>query len=195
LKNYPQYLFYIFTLIWLFLAINPSYRSDWFLENILVIVFVSFLVWGHKKHGLSNFSYTLIFIFSVLHSVGAYYTYSEVPFAAYLSEILGLERNYYDRFVHFVFGLLITYPMHNLIKSYSPVREKWLRLFTITTMITFGEIYELIEWLTAIVVSPEAGVAFLGAQGDVFDAQKDVMCNLSGIFIANFIQLFTSRKN
>lgn len=177
------------------MAINPTYRLDWFLENILVIGIYTFLIKTYASHRLSNTSYTLIFIFSIFHTIGAHYTYSEVPFTAILTEEFGLERNYYDRFVHFIFGLLVSLPLRNLLERFSGLNGKWLNVLTVTAMISFGEVYEIIEWLTAIVVSPEAGVAFLGAQGDVFDAQKDVMCNLSGIFIAFIFQFFINKKS
>ncbi|CAG0956186.1 MAG: DUF2238 domain-containing protein [Bacteroidetes bacterium] len=195
MRNYPKYLFSVYLLIWGILAINPSYRFDWFLENILVFVFGILLVVTHRKYPLSNKSYTLIFLFSVFHIIGAHYTYSEVPFASKLSELVGVERNYYDRFIHFTFGLLITLPMGNLLELLSKISGRWLYLLTIAIMISFGEIYELLEWLTAIIVSPKAGIAFLGAQGDVFDAQKDVFCNLAGIFIALLVYFFTKKRS
>ncbi|NUM50198.1 MAG: DUF2238 domain-containing protein [Flavobacteriales bacterium] len=195
MRDYPKYLFSIFSLIWFVLAINPSYRFDWFLENILVFVFGILLVKTHRKYPLSNKSYTLIFLFSVFHIIGAHYTYSEVPFSSKLSEMMGLERNYYDRFIHFIFGLFITLPMRNLLELLSKISGWWLYILTTAIMISFGEMYELLEWFTAMIVSPEAGMAFLGAQGDLFDAQKDIFCNLSGIFIALLVYFVTKKKS
>jgi len=114
--RYPLLLLALFLAWWLILAIAPVYRHDWLLENLLVFIAIPLLVLTYGRLRLSNTAYTLLFVFFVLHELGAHYTYSEVPYDSWvralsghtLSEVLGLERNHYDRLVHFLYGLLIT---------------------------------------------------------------------------------------
>jgi len=77
--NTPKILFAIFVILWVFLAIDPVYRPDWFLENIVIFVALPFLLWSYFRFRLSNTSYILIFIFAVLHIAAAHYTYSFTP--------------------------------------------------------------------------------------------------------------------
>ncbi len=170
-KQYPQILLGIFLIIWLILAINPTYRFDWFLENILVFIFVPLLILTYKYFRLSNISYTLIFIFMTLHSIGAHYTYALVPLDW---SVLGFSRNHYDRVVHFSFGLLLAYPVRELFMRIAVARGFWAYYLPFDMTLAFSAVYEIVEWLTAVIVAPEAGNAFLGTQGDEFDAIKDM---------------------
>ena len=86
-----------FTIIWLWLAIAPLYRFDWFLENILVFIGVPFVLYLHRRIPLSNLSYTLIFLFLVIHSYGTHYTYSETPAGKVVSEWLGYAEDRQER--------------------------------------------------------------------------------------------------
>src|SRR5688572_33258730 len=113
--RYPFKLLVIFSGLWLVLAIAPQYRDDWLLENIMVFVSLPILVITYRRFRFSNTAYTLLFVFLVLHEIGAHYTYSEVPYDSWiravtghsLNEFLGWERNHYDRVVHFLYGALI----------------------------------------------------------------------------------------
>ncbi len=184
-KNYRLGLFIAYLVIWALLAINPVYREDWLMENILVFAGVPFLFWLDRRSPLSGLSYTLIFIFMVLHTYGSHYTYSETPAGRMVSDWLGLERNHYDRFVHFLWGFLLTIPLFEIFRK--KVSRKRLVLdfiFAGSILLTFGVAYEFMEWAAAVVVAPEAGTAFLGTQGDVWDAQKDLLMNVVGTFAA-----------
>lgn len=193
--NLPVVLGIIYGIVWTILAIHPLNRYDWLLENILVAIAVSVLYWTHKKNYLSNTSYVLIFFFLVFHSIGAHYTYSDVPIGNIISEFFNAERNHYDRFVHFSGGLLMVYPFRELFSSLSGMSNKrWSRFVSILIIIALGEMYEIIEWLTASIVAPEAALAFLGSQGDVFDAQKDIALNLSGSLITTIISIIFEKK-
>jgi putative membrane protein len=117
--------------------------------------------------------------------VGAHYTYSEVPLGAWASEALGLSRNHYDRFVHFAFGVLLLRPVRELAfpDERDPGRLRALVLSVAgVTALSVG--YEIVEWLTAAVVDPQAGTAFLGTQGDEWDAQKDMSLAAGGAVLA-----------
>lgn len=179
-KRYLNTLFWLFIVIWVVLAINPLYRYDWFLENILIFAGIPFLLWLHQRIRLSNLSYTLIFIFLVIHCYGAHYTYSEAPAGRMVSDWLGIERNHYDRFVHFMWGFLLTFPVFEIFRKKVSRKVRIDFLFACSVLLTFGVAYEFMEWATAIAVAPEAGTAFLGTQGDEWDAQKDLLLNVLG---------------
>jgi putative membrane protein len=170
--------------VWVWAAIDPVYRMDWFLENILLFAAVALLVWIYRTQPLSQLTHVFIAIFFILHTLGAHYTYSEVPWGAWLKDALGAERNHYDRIVHFTFGLLVAYPVRELLMRSTAVRGFAATFFTFATMVAASEVYELIEWIVANIVSPEAAMAYLGTQGDAFDAQKDTFLALSGTVLA-----------
>ena len=162
-----------FGLFWLLLAIDPYDRFDWFLENLLVALAVAALAATCRRFAFSDGSYTLLAIFLTLHAVGAHYTYSEVPLGYWIQDALGLGRNHFDRFVHFSFGLLLLYPLRELITRSAKVEGAWSYVLPLAACMAMSETYELIEWAAVQVIDPAAGLAFLGTQGDVFDAQKD----------------------
>lgn len=174
----------VFLLAWLAAAIAPLHRFDWFLENLLVFVAVGCLVRFYRNYPLSDLSYLLILLFMLLHVLGTHYTYSKVPVGFWIQEALGQDRNHFDRLVHFAFGLLLTYPVREMLMRHARA-GRGLSAFTAFAVIaTASLIYETIEWLVAIIVSPEAAMAFLGTQGDVFDAQKDATLAMIGSLLA-----------
>jgi putative membrane protein len=162
---------------WLLLAVAPYNRFDWFLENLLVVLFVGLLAATYRRFPLSDLSYLLIAVFLALHAVGAHYTYSKTPLGDWISELLGWERNHYDRAVHFLFGLFCAYPLRETVMrgcSGDLAAGGWragLLAFAVVLALSSG--YEMLEWVVAIILSPEEAMAFLGTQGDIFDAQKD----------------------
>ena len=164
------------------LAWEPVSRSTWALENALSVALVAVLVLTHRAFPLSRLSYVLIFAFLTLHEIGAHYTYSEVPydalwqrlFGASLNEALGLERNHYDRLVHFCYGLCFAYPIRELFLRITDVKGVWGYLLPLDVAMSTSMIYELIEWGAAIVFGGEVGQSYLGTQGDEWDAHADM---------------------
>ena len=172
----------LFAIIWLVGAISPLYRFDWFLENLLVFVAVGLLGYFYRIRPLSDLSYILITIFLVLHTVGSHYTYSEVPLGFWLQDALSLDRNHFDRIIHFGFGILIFYPVREVLFRYSGAGLRLSGFAAFTVIATSSVVYEIIEWIVAIIVSPEAAMAYLGTQGDMFDAQKDSVLAIAGAY-------------
>lgn len=162
-----------YAVIWIVAAIEPHYRDDWLLENILVAVFLPILLLGYGRLQLSDLSYLMIAVFMAHHAVGAHYTYAEAPVGFWIKDLFGLERNHFDRWVHFLFGLLFAYPIAEVVARKAGVAPRWSLFFAQVSIIALSDLYEIAEWMVATTVSPEAGLAFLGTQGDVFDAQKD----------------------
>jgi putative membrane protein len=159
--------------LWIVAAIAPSYRFDWFLENLLVFGVVILLGALYRFFPLSDLSYLLLAVFLSLHTIGAHYTYSETPVGFWLQETFSLARNPYDRIVHLFFGLLVTYPLLEVVVRAARVRGLWAYFLAFCLKVALSSTYEVIEWTTMLVVDPDLGAAFLGAQGDEFDAQKD----------------------
>jgi putative membrane protein len=186
--RYPFALLVAFVAIFLVLAVAPWYRQDWLLENLLVLVAVPVLVFTYRRLRFSNFAYTCLFVFFVLHEIGAHYTYSEVPWREWLTA-LGFGggdpagRNHYDRFVHFAYGLLLMPAAVELIQSRMSPRGLWRWLIPVLFIMSHSVIYELIEWLAAILFGGDLGEAYLGTQGDQWDAQKDMALATLGAVI------------
>ncbi len=181
-----------FAVLWIALAIDPSYRHDWMLENALLLVAVIVLVLTYKSFRLSRVSYTLIFLFFCLHTVGAHYTYAEVPYDAWFqaatghtfNSLAGWERNNFDRVVHFCYGLLLAYPIREMFLRVANVQGFWGYFLPLDLTMSTSMLFELFEWAAAAIFGGELGTAYLGSQGDIWDAQKDMALASLGALIA-----------
>jgi len=134
----------------------------------------------YPKLRFSNLAYSAAFIFLLLHTVGAHYTYSEVPLGYFAAEVFGWERNHYDRWIHFLYGFLIAPMAVELFDAKASARGVWAFLMPTLFLASHSMIYEIIEWWGAVVVGGELGAAYLGAQGDIWDAQKDMALGMLG---------------
>ena len=191
-KQYRLLLLSVFVLLSAALAIAPRDRYDWMLENALVLVFALFAVLSVRWIPLSRVSYTLIFVYLCLHEFGAHYTYSEVPydewwrslFGSSLNEQLGWQRNNFDRLVHFSYGLLLAYPMRELFLRVADARGFWGYFLPLDVTMSTSMLFELVEWAAAEIFGGDLGVAYLGTQGDPWDAQSDMALASLGALIA-----------
>lgn len=180
---------------WAVLAVNPHNRGDWALENVLVVVGVALLFFSYKRMLLSRISYTLIFIFLCLHAIGAHWTYSLVPYdqtfqavtGHSFNALMGWDRNQYDRIVHLAYGLLLAYPIRELFLRVAQVKGFWGYFLPVVLTMAASMFYELVEWGAAEIFGSELGLAFVGAQGDVWDAQKDMWLATLGALIAMIV--------
>ncbi len=185
----------VFALIWAVLAIQPIDRADWALENGLVAAFVSVLLLTYRRFPFSRVSYTLIFLFLCLHEIGAHYTYAKVPYDAWfslftghgLNSMIGASRNHFDRLGHFAFGLLLGYPMREIFVRVADVRGFWSYYLPLDMTMAFSMIFELLEWAVAEIFGGDLGIAYLGSQGDPWDAQKDMFAATIGGLIAMLV--------
>ncbi len=191
---WPLSLFAALAAIWLLLALAPSYRADWLLENALVFAALPALWWGYGRLRFSRLAYAGLFVFLALHLLGAHYTYSEVPYDAWsrqwlgvsIDAALGFERNHYDRLVHFVFGLALAPLAHEWVNLRVGATRAWRHVIAVSFLLSVAAIYELLEWCAALVFGGELGMAYLGAQGDVWDGHKDTALALGGALLASF---------
>ncbi len=178
-----------FALNWIILGINVRFFDDWKMENWLTVPFVVLIYIAHRWFKLSNVSYGLIFAYMMLHIYGSHYTYSEVPFGIWMQNFFEIARNHYDRIVHFSFGFLLAYPLRELILRVSDAKGFWGFWFPIEFVLAFSAVYELLEWLIVILFGGDLGVAYLGSQGDIWDAQKDIFLAGLGSLIAMTVVL------
>lgn len=191
----------LLTIYWVILVIaitisgiNPASRVVWALESSLIILTMIILWFTKNKFSFSKTSYTLIFLFLLLGTLGAHYTYEEVPIEN-LKNILGTERNPHDRIIHFLFGALLYYPLLELCKKSSKTTSRlWIYLIPLIIIVALGAIYEIAEWGAAVNVDPQNAESFLGMQGDAWDAQKDMLLNSLGAVLALIISLSLSNK-
>ena len=177
----------VFSSIWINTLLFTSDINNWMLENTLTFFFLLFLLFSYKKYQFSDVSYLLMTIYLCLHVYGAKYTYAENPLGYWLKDYFHAERNHYDRIVHFSFGFLLAYPMRELFLNWLkyPTMVAWLLPIEITMSVS--ALYELIEWAVADVFFQAQGAAYLGTQGDIWDAQKDIFLAFSGAVLATTI--------
>ncbi len=181
--------------IWLVAAIAPADRAAWLLENIVLLAAVVWVLVTQRKWPLSRASYVLLFIFFVLHVVGAHYTYASTPLGDWLQDALNAVRNPYDRLVHFLFGLLMTFPIKDQLRQAAQLSERFALWMAFLLIVAISTVYELLEWITAEIVTSDNAYAFLGTQGDPFDSQKDTALALAGALLAiAIITLLKSRR-
>jgi putative membrane protein len=200
-RRYLVVLGLLFVLLWAALAIAPRDRGDWALENALVGAFVALMALTYRRMVLSRISYTLIFVFLCLHEIGAHYTYAEVPYDEWLrsltgvtlNSLLGWQRNNFDRVVHFSYGLLIAYPVRELFVRVAAVRGFWGYFLPLDLTMSTSMMFELFEWAAAELFGGDLGQAYLGTQGDAWDAHKDMALASLGALVCMLLTAAINR--
>ncbi|HEV7714818.1 MAG TPA: DUF2238 domain-containing protein [Steroidobacteraceae bacterium] len=192
-KSYLWMLGVIYALWWVAMAIEPLDRADWVTENVLVVFGAALLGFTYKSFPLSRISYTCIFVFMMFHALGAHYTYAKVPYQEWLPFLEG-GRNHFDRMVHFLYGLLLAYPIREMFLRIGNVRGFWGYLLPLDLTMSTSMLYELIEWGAAVVLGGDLGAAYLGTQGDIWDAHKDMALASLGALIAMVVTALINWK-
>lgn len=175
------------------LAIEPMDRTVWFAENLTVWIIVAIIL-GLYWRGVrfSNLAYGLMFILIYLHTIGGHYTFALVPFD-WVTDLFGFERNHYDRLAHFSVGFY-AFAVAEWLSSKRLVAHRFV-LFTYPVFLiaTIAMSYELIEWFYAASSDAADAMAYLGSQGDIWDAQKDMLADTLGAITATAL-FFVIRK-
>lgn len=176
-------------------ALTPEQIGDYWLENVLTLVFLGVLCTSYHRLTLSNLSYLLIFVFLSLHEWGAQYKYSDVPAGEWLKPLLSDNRNNYDRLMHFLYGLLLAYPMQEWFVRSAGARGAFRYLLPIQFTLACSAVYELMEAAMAMILSPERGEEFVGMQGDIWDAQKDMfLAGLGAVLTMSAVMVLRRRR-
>ncbi len=105
-KTYHQVLIGIVSIFFLWSAIQPHDYFTWLLEVAPVLIAAPILFFTYKRFRLSNLSYTLIAIHSIVLIIGGHYTYALTPLGDWMSTLFGFTRNNYDKIGHFMQGFV-----------------------------------------------------------------------------------------
>ena len=182
----------LFLLFFVVSCVNPPYRQFLLMQHVPTVLAAMLLAYLSNKFIIGRWSFSSIILFLCLHTLGARYLYSYVPYDVWtdkllgvrLSEIFGFQRNHYDRVVHFSYGLLLAVPVQEFERRYLRLSKVLTALLAVEFIIATSAIYELLEWLVAVVFTPEWADKFLGQQGDIFDAQKDTALATAGAVVS-----------
>lgn len=182
-KIVPLLLLALYIVVFIVCAISPYDRNVWFAENAPIVLIVIVIIIVSHFHLFNPLSYILMSVLIILHTIGGHYTFERVPFD-FITNLFGFERNHYDRVAHFSVGFY-AYPIAELLLAKKSLNSKLvLILFPIFAIVTVAAGYEVFEWLYAVSADKEAGIAVLGSQGDIWDAQKDMLADTLGAIFA-----------
>lgn len=168
-----------YILFWVAMAVSPKDRAVWMVENILPVGIFLLLAFTFTRFRFSNLSYLFMFIFLCLHTWAAHYTYQGTPFDTWLKASFHTERSYFDRVVHFLFGLFWTYPLRELLVRMTGLRGFWSYAIPAALAFGFTSLFEIVEMLAGA-MGGKVGQDYMGMQGDIFDSQKDMGLGLAG---------------
>jgi putative membrane protein len=175
-------IFAAFLLLWAVSCTGVPYPKYFWLQHVPTVVAVIALVLADQRYHIGRLSYTLIVAFLALHLLGARYLYSFVPYDDWTKRLLGFSitdrfdftRNHYDRFVHFCFGLLLVIPVWSFSRRGMRLDSLWSTAFALAAILAASALYEIFEWLAAVVMAPDWADSYNGQQGDAWDAQRDM---------------------
>ena len=192
---------FIIIVIAILSSLNPIYPNEQFLQHLGTLMIGSVLVIDLLKNKLHLGAFICFSIFIIIHIIGARWIYSYVPYEDWflylfnmdLGSYIGNDRNHYDRFVHFAFGILIFPYLYSLF-SEIPVKRILIILIAWTFVQTLSVFYELFEWMLTHTVSENAAKNYNGQQGDIWDAQKDMALAMLGSTIMAICYLFKKNK-
>jgi putative membrane protein len=189
----PGFLLGVYLGLFTICAIRPYSRQVWFAENTPIVLIVAGLIATYRYHRFSNAAYVWMSVLAFLHTIGGHYTFERVPFD-FVTNLFGFSRNHYDRLCHFAVGFY-AFAIAELIDTRRWINSRLvLYSFPIFTIFTVAAVYEIVEWMYAAASNPTAGAAFLGSQGDIWDAQKDMLADGLGSLVATAAYAFRRRK-
>lgn len=187
----PLSLAILITLIAFWSGLTPTDRAVWYAEVMPIFIIFALLVLTYRKFQFSGLAYILMSFWMILHLIGAKYTFANVPFewgSDLLSPLLGKNRNHFDRVAHYVIGFY-SFPMSEWLLRNRKCGLGVACFFALFFIMAVAASYEIIEWQYAVIEGGNAGVEFLGSQGDIWDAQKDMLADTLGALTALVIYL------
>jgi putative membrane protein len=163
----------------------PAGRVSWALEVGPGLALVAFMIATYRRLPLSHFVYVGTFLHVLVLIYGGYYTYALTPLGNWAKEAFHFSRNHYDRVGHVALGVFPAFFTRELLLRRTPLRRGgWLFFLVTSVILALAAFWELLEWWTTLVVAGDVGQAFLGSQGDIWDAQWDMFLALLGSMIA-----------
>lgn len=165
-------------------GIAPKDRLTWWLEVAPVLIAAPLLAATYRRFPLTNLLYVLIALHALVLILGGAYTYSHVPLGFWLQDLLGTDRNPYDKIGHFMQGFVpVLIAREFLLRGDYVTGRRMLGFLSICVALAVSASYELIEWWAALLVGQGAD-EFLGLQGDEWDTQSDMFFALIGAIAA-----------
>jgi putative membrane protein len=194
-----RFVFATFLVFWAASCINVPYPKYFWLQHVPTVTAIAGLACMQNRLAISRLSYTLFVAFMALHVLGARYLYSYVPYDAWSERLFGasityqfgFRRNHFDRLVHFCFGLLLVIPAWRFSRRIVGLDAKWGAAFALMGILSAGAVYEIFEWLAAMIMAPDWAESYNGQQGDIWDAQWDMALAACGALIG---LTFTARE-
>lgn len=187
-RNLPHLLAGALSLLILWSGIAPFSREVWIAEIVPILLVFGGLIWLYPHFRFSNAAYLLMAVWLFWHTVGSHYTFANVPFD-WFNDLLGSERNHFDRVGHFSVGFYAFAIAEWLLRRGHC--QPWLAVLTgLLAIMSIAAAYEIVEWLFAVYYGGDAGIEFLGSQGDVWDAQKDMLSDTLGAVAALLLFLW-----
>ncbi|WP_338667217.1 DUF2238 domain-containing protein [Pseudodesulfovibrio methanolicus] len=191
-RRFPHLLAAAFAIFWTIMAVNPVMRDVWWAENIPIMAVFLLLVATYRLFRFSNLAYVLMACWLVLHTIGGHYTFANVPFD-FVTDLFGFERNHFDRVGHYSIGFY-AFPIAEYLTRKNLARPVVAYLFGLFAIMALAAGYEIVEWWYAVTAGGEAGIEFLGSQGDIWDAQSDMLCDTLGAVTALVLFFFSGIK-
>ncbi len=190
--RFQQFLFVVFLIILSGSCIKPPYPDYLLMQHVPTLAGALLLPFLSNRYDISRLSFAAIILFLILHTVGARYLYSYTPYDAWserwlgisISDVFGFQRNHYDRLVHFSYGFLLAVPIQEFERRHLRLLPALSSVLAIECILATSAAYELIEWLVAVIFTPDWADKFLGQQGDMFDAQKDMALATTGAILS-----------
>ena len=165
-------------------GLRPYERGTWLLEVLPVLVALPLLAFTYRRFPLTSLLYACIFLHCIVLIVGGAYTYARVPVGFEVQQLLGLQRNPYDKLGHFFQGFVPALVAREiLLRTGSVQGRRMLAFLVICVVMAISAWYELVEWAAALALGQGAD-EFLGTQGDPWDTQSDMFAALLGALAA-----------
>ena len=183
----------LYSCVFLFSAFSPVSRAIWIAEILPALFILAGILYMSTRFKFSKTAYALMFIWLILHTMGSKYTFADVPFD-WFNDLIGSERNNFDRVAHFSIGFY-AYPIAEYLIKTKKCSAPLAMAFGLFTLMSVAAGYEIIEWWYAAIAGGEEGIAFLGSQGDIWDAQKDMLCDTAGALSALLLMLIQRKSD
>lgn len=179
-----QILLAVFLLVFVWSAIGPKDYFTWVMEVFPAVVGVIFLWFTRIRFPFTPLVYGLITLHCCILMVGGHYTYAEVPLFDWISEMMGRERNNYDKVGHFAQGFVPAMIAREvLIRKQVVTNKSWMNVMIVALCLSISAMYEFLEWMVAELTG-ESAEAFLGTQGYAWDTQADMLFATVGAIAA-----------
>lgn len=165
-------------------GIDPFDRLTWALEVCWVVAAIALWVLWLRRLPATAVTFWVVVVHAVILVVGGIYTYAHVPIGLWVQEWMGRPRNDYDRLGHFIQGFAPALIWREVfIRKAIVAGRGWLSVIVVGMCLAFSALFELLEFASALLLG-EDSINFLGAQGDVWDAQWDMLFCMVGAAMA-----------